>query len=119
MRKLKQNTHHANEVSKSQSQSEPSPITHHTSETSNSHPQSGKQPILEQAVYTAEETQSILSISRSTFMRLVKKEVLRANKIGGQYRVLGRELLRLLLPAEEYDKVKSYVRNSGNVKGEK
>jgi len=35
-------------------------------------------------------------------MRLIKKEVLRANKIGAQYRVLGREILRLLLPQDEY-----------------
>jgi excisionase family DNA binding protein len=75
-----------------------------------------KHEINELSVYTAEETQSILSISRSTFMRLVKKEVLRANKIGGQYRVLGRELLRLLLPAEDYNKIKSFVKKSDKVK---
>ncbi len=65
--------------------------------------------IKENAVYTSEETQSLLNISRSTFMRLIKKEILRANKIGGQYRVLGREILRLLLPEGDYDKVKEFV----------
>jgi excisionase family DNA binding protein len=68
-----------------------------------------KHPILENAVYTSEETQSILSISRSTFLRLIKKELLRANKIGGQYRVLGKEILRMLLPKEEFEKVKGFV----------
>ena len=68
--------------------------------------------IKENAVYTSEETQSLLNISRSTFMRLIKKEILRANKIGGQYRVLGREMLRLLLPEEEFDKVKGFVKRN-------
>ena len=65
--------------------------------------------IQENAVYTPEQTQSLLQISRSTFMRMVNKGVLRANKVGGQYRVLGREMLRLLLPKEEYDKLKGFV----------
>lgn len=52
----------------------------------------------ESEVYTSEETQQLLKISDSTFRRLVRKGVLRAAKIGGQYRVLGREILRLLNP---------------------
>ena len=52
----------------------------------------------EARVYTPNETQKILKISESTFRRLVKKGLLRAGKIGGQYRVLGRELLALLSP---------------------
>ena len=70
-----------------------------------------KQQINENAVYTPEETQSLLKISRSTFMRLIKKGLIRANKVGGQYRILGKELLRLLLPAETFDKVKQVVKN--------
>ena len=65
--------------------------------------------IQENAVYTPEQTQSLLQISRSTFMRMVKKGVLRANKVGGQYQVLGREMLRLLLPKDEYEKLKGFV----------
>ncbi len=68
--------------------------------------------IKENSVYTPEQTQNLLQISRSTFMRLIKKGLLRANKVGGQYRVLGREILRLLLPAEEFEKVKSFVKKS-------
>lgn len=49
-------------------------------------------------VYTSEETQKLLKISDSTFRRLIKKGILRAAKIGGQYRVLGREILRMLSP---------------------
>jgi excisionase family DNA binding protein len=45
-------------------------------------------------VYTREEAEALLKISQSTMMRLIKKGVIRAAKIGGQYRILGTELLR-------------------------
>ena len=50
-------------------------------------------------VYTPKETADILKISSSTFKRLIKKGLIRANKVGGQYRVLGHEILRLVSPA--------------------
>lgn len=50
-------------------------------------------------VYTSEEAQKLLKISDSTFRRLVKKGILRAAKIGGQYRVLGAHILELLNPS--------------------
>ena len=49
-------------------------------------------------VYTTEEAQILLKISNSTIKRLLKKGLLRANKIGGSYRILGHELLRALSP---------------------
>lgn len=49
------------------------------------------------AVYTTQEARTILKVSVSTMKRLLKREIIRANKIGGQYRVLGKEILRLLL----------------------
>lgn len=49
-------------------------------------------------VYTPKETGEILRVSQSTMKRLLKKGLIRANKIGGQYRILGHELLRLLSP---------------------
>ncbi len=52
----------------------------------------------ETEIYTSEEAQKLLKISDSTFRRLIKKGVLRAAKIGGQYRVFGGEILRLLYP---------------------
>ncbi|MBI5698776.1 helix-turn-helix domain-containing protein [Candidatus Saganbacteria bacterium] len=44
------------------------------------------------------ETITILKISDSTFRRLIRNGVLRAAKIGGQYRILGRHILKLLRP---------------------
>lgn len=64
----------------------------------------------EKEVYTSQETISILKISDSTFRRLVHKGVLRAAKIGGQYRVLGREILCILSPNLP-GKVKKVYRN--------
>lgn len=67
--------------------------------------------IKKNAVYTPEETKTLLKISRSTIMRMIKKGLIRANKIGGQYRIMGREILRILLPPEEFDKVKRVIKN--------
>jgi len=50
------------------------------------------------AVYTPIEVQDFLKISRSTFLRLIKSKKLYAKKIGGQYRIMGSELLRILTP---------------------
>ncbi len=53
-------------------------------------------------VYTTQEAQELLKVSNSTIKRLLKKGLIRANKVGKQYRILGHELLRLLSP--EVDK---------------
>jgi excisionase family DNA binding protein len=53
----------------------------------------------ESEVYTPQETISILKISDSTFRRLIRKGALRAAKIGGQYRILGKHILQLLSPS--------------------
>ncbi|MBI2476232.1 MAG: helix-turn-helix domain-containing protein [Candidatus Taylorbacteria bacterium] len=64
--------------------------------------------IKEQAVYTTAETQKILKISESTIKRLLKRGLIRANKVGGQYRILGKELLHMLSPELERETAKSY-----------
>ncbi len=60
--------------------------------------------IRENEVYTTEEAQALLKVSSSTIMRMIKKGVIRTAKIGKQYRIMGKELLRLLSPELE-DKV--------------
>ncbi|UCH12238.1 MAG: helix-turn-helix domain-containing protein [Candidatus Omnitrophota bacterium] len=55
-------------------------------------------------IYTTQETQQLLKISPSTTMRLIKKGIIRTAKVGKQYRILGKELLRLVSPKLE-DKV--------------
>ena len=67
------------------------------------------------SIYTTAETQEILKISNSTIKRLLKKGAIIANKIGGQYRILGKEILRLVSPEIEKRAVKSYLRLKGKV----
>ncbi len=66
--------------------------------------------IKEHAVYTTAETQSLLKVSESTIKRLLKKGILRANKVGGQYRILGKEILRLISPELEKKSEVAYMR---------
>ena len=60
--------------------------------------------IKEYEVYTTEEVQTLLKVSPSTTMRLIKRGIIRTAKVGKQYRIMGKELLRLLSPNLE-DKV--------------
>ena len=62
------------------------------------------------AVYTTTETQKVLKISESTIKRMLKHGLIRANKVGGQYRIMGKEILRLVSPELERDAVKSYLK---------
>ena len=59
-------------------------------------------------VYTTEEARNFLKISTSTAKRWLKRGILRANKIGGRYRIWGKELLRLVSPEAEEKAVKAY-----------
>lgn len=66
-------------------------------------------------VYTAQEAQKLLKISPSTTMRLIKKGIIRTAKVGKQYRILGKEILRLVSPQLEdkvgkaYNKARNWV----------
>jgi len=61
-------------------------------------------------VYTTGEAQELLKISNSTIKRLLKKKLIKANKVGGQYRILGKEILRLVSPAVEKRAIRSYLK---------
>jgi len=61
------------------------------------------------AVYTTEETQELLKISSSTMKRMLKKGLIRANKVGKQYRILGKEILLLISPEVEQKAIQSYL----------
>lgn len=62
------------------------------------------------AVYTTEEAQKLLRVSNSTMKRMLKKGLIKANKVGRQYRILGKEILRLISPETEQKAVKSYLK---------
>ena len=59
-------------------------------------------------VYTTGESGMFLKVSSSTMKRFLKRGLIRANKVGGQYRILGKELLRLISPKTERGAVKTY-----------
>jgi excisionase family DNA binding protein len=67
------------------------------------------QEILPNAVYTTEEAEKLLKISNSTMKRMLKSGLIKANKVGKQYRILGLELLRLVSPEVQKKAVKSYL----------
>lgn len=73
------------------------------------------QEIKSNEVYTTAETQQLLKISSSTIKRMLKKKLIRANKVGGQYRILGKEILRLVSPEVEKQAIKSYLRLKNKV----
>ncbi len=67
------------------------------------------------AVYTTTETQKVLRISESTIKRLLKNGAIRANKIGGQYRIMGKEILRLVSPELEEKAIDKYLKTKKKV----
>lgn len=67
------------------------------------------QEILPHAVYTTEEAEKLLKVSKSTMKRMLKNGLIRANKVGKQYRILGLELLRIVSPDVQKKAVKSYL----------
>ncbi len=52
-------------------------------------------------LYTTKEAKSFLKISESTMKRLLKKGIIKAHKVGGQYRIWGSEILQLVSPKLE------------------
>jgi excisionase family DNA binding protein len=63
-------------------------------------------------VYTPAETEKLLKVSKSTVKRMLKSGLLKANKVGKQYRILGHEILKIVSPVVDkkatdlYQKVK-------------
>ena len=76
--------------------------------------------IKENEVYTHEETREILKVSSSTVTRMIKKGLIRAAKVGKQYRIMGKELLRILSPELEdkvgkvYNKARNWAHEDDN-----
>lgn len=52
-------------------------------------------------IYTPKETQEYLKVSQSTMTRMIKSGLIRAARVGKQYRILGKEILRVISPELE------------------
>lgn len=69
-------------------------------------------------IYTTTEARGFLKISESTIKRLLKRGVIKAYKVGGQYRIWGDEILRLVSPEVEtevydvYKKIKDKTKKT-------
>ncbi|MFH1181000.1 MAG: helix-turn-helix domain-containing protein [bacterium] len=69
-------------------------------------------------IYTTQEAQTFLKVSKSTIKRFLKGGIIRAYKVGGSYRIWGSEILRLVSPEVEskvyrvYKKVKDKTRET-------
>jgi len=67
-------------------------------------------------VYTTEDARGFLKVSQRTIKRYLKKGIIKANKVGGRYRIWGRELLRLVSPEAEEKAVLAYRRFKNKAK---
>jgi len=71
-------------------------------------------------VYTTQEAQQLLKVSPSTIMRLIKQGIIRTARVGKQYRITGKELLRIVSPEIEnkvgkvYNKARNWVHKGIN-----
>lgn len=69
-------------------------------------------------IYTTEEARDFLKISESTIKRMFKRGIIKAYKVGGQYRIWGSEILSLVSPEVEakvyqvYKKVKDKTKEA-------
>jgi excisionase family DNA binding protein len=61
-------------------------------------------------VYTTQEARDFLKVSESTIKRLLKKGIIKAHKVGGQYRIWGSEILQLVSPELESKVYQAYRR---------
>jgi len=61
-------------------------------------------------VYTTKEARDYLKVSKSTIKRWLKRGIIQANKVGGRYKILGSELLRLVSPKVENKTRRLYFR---------
>lgn len=57
--------------------------------------------IRENEIYTPKEAQQMLKVSVSTMTRMIKKGLIKTARVGKQYRILGKEILRVISPALE------------------
>lgn len=74
--------------------------------------------IQEETIYTPKETQAYLKVSQSTMARMLRSGLIRAAKVGKQYRIFGKEILRVISPQIEdkvgqvYNKARNWVHES-------
>lgn len=59
-------------------------------------------------IYTPKEAQKILKVSVSTMTRMIKRGLIKTARVGKQYRIMGKEILRVISPVLEDQVGKAY-----------
>ncbi len=67
-------------------------------------------------IYTPRETRDFLKVSKSTMKRMLKSGIIEAYKVSGQYRIWGREILRLVSPRSVKGVEESYLSVKAKIK---
>jgi excisionase family DNA binding protein len=67
-------------------------------------------------IYTPKETRDFLKISDSTMKRMLKSGIIEAYKVSGQYRIWGREILRLVSPEAVINAERIYLKTKTKIK---
>ena len=67
-------------------------------------------------IYTPKETRDFLKISESTMKRMIKNGAIGAYKVSGQYRIWGREILKLVSPEAVAEGERVYLGIKSSVK---
>ena len=75
-----------------------------------------KDEIKPHIIYTTEEVRDFLKVSDSTIKRLLKGGAIKAYKVGGQYRIWGAEILRLVSPKVENEVYYTYKKFKNKAK---
>lgn len=68
------------------------------------------------SIYTPKEARDFLKISESTMKRMIKKGIINVHKVSGQYRIWGREILRLVSPRAVASVEKVYLNAKAKIK---
>ncbi len=67
-------------------------------------------------IYTPKEARDFLKISESTMKRMLKNGIIQAHKVSGQYRIWGREILKLVSPESVIKGDRAYLNIKEKIK---
>jgi len=67
-------------------------------------------------IYTPKEARDFLKISESTMKRMIKGGIINTYKVSGQYRIWGRDILKIVSPKVVMKGDRVYLKIKGKIK---
>jgi len=67
-------------------------------------------------IYTPKEARDFLKVSESTMKRMLKGGIIQAYKVSGQYRIWGRDILKIVSPEAVMKGDRVYLKIKGKIK---